>query len=272
LSARPAEPSSDREKFARLTGGVRVWAVASLHGEAARLIRLHDDLTRRIASSDRIVYLGNYVGIGGEVHETMDELITFRRWLLARAGIFTCDVVHLRGAQEEMWSKLLQLQFAPNPGEVLSWLLDHGAAATLAAYGGDAKQGFLAAREGPMALTRWTASLRAKVAASPGHQPFTSSLRRAAYSDSLLFVHAGIDTGRPLAAQSDSFWWNAAAFGRIDKPYQEFRRIVRGFDPAHAGLVLGDFTASVDAGCGFGGTLVAACFDPQGALVDQLEA
>jgi serine/threonine protein phosphatase 1 len=271
LSARPAEPSSDREKFARLAGGTRIWAVASLHGEAGRLIRLHDDLTRRIQGSDRIVYLGNYLGIGGAVHDAVDELITFRRWLLARPGIFTCDVVHLRGAQEEMWSKLLQLQFAPNPGEVLGWLLDHGAAATLAAYGGDAKQGFIAAKEGPMALTRWTASLKAKVAASAGHQPFVSSLRRAAYSDTLLFVHAGIDTGRPLAAQSDSFWWNAAAFGRIEQPYQDFRRIVRGFDPAHGGIVMGDFTASIDAGCGFGGPLVAACFDAQGALVDKLE-
>ena len=272
MSTRPAEPSSDREKFARLRGEARSWAVASLHGEAERLIRLHDDLSRRMRPSDRIVYLGNYLGIGRQVREAVDELITFRRWLLARPGIFTCDVVHLRGAQEEMWSKLLQLQFAPNPGEVLSWLLEHGAAATLAAYGGDAKQGFLAAREGPMALTRWTASLRAKVAASAGHQPFVSSLKRAAYSDTLLFVHAGIDTGRPLAAQSDSFWWNAAGFGRIDRPYQEFRRIVRGFDPAHGGIVMGDFTASLDAGCGFGGALVAACFDDSGNLVDQLEA
>jgi serine/threonine protein phosphatase 1 len=272
LTTRPAEPSPDREKFARLRGGGRVWAVASPHGEAERLIRLHDDLMRRIQPADRIVYLGNYLGIGQQVRAAVDELITFRRWLLARANIFTCDVVHLRGAQEEMWSKLLQLQFAPNPGEVLSWLLEHGAAATLEAYGGDSKQGFLAAREGAMALTRWTASLRTKVAASPGHQPFISSLRRAAYSDTLLFVHAGIDTSRPLAAQSDSFWWNTAAFGRIDQPYQEFRRIVRGFDPTHGGIVMADFTASLDSGCGFGGPLVAGCFEPDGTLVDKIES
>src|SRR5262249_20742933 len=111
-----------------------------------------------------------------------------------------------------------------------------------------------------------------KVAASAGHQPFVSSLKRAAYSDTLLFVHAGIDTSRPLAAQSDSFWWAAAAFGRIDQPYQEFSRIVRGFDPAHGGIVVGDFTASPDAGCGFGGALVAGCFDPAGTLVDKIEA
>ena len=255
-----------------MRGCARIWAVASLHGEADRLIRLHDDLTRRIQASDRIVYLGNYLGIGGQVREAVDELITFRRWLLARPGIFTCDVVHLRGAQEEMWSKLMQLQFAPNPGEVLAWLLEHGAAATLAAYGGDAKQGQLAAREGPMALTRWTASLRARVASSAGHQPFISSLRRAAYSDTLLFVHAGIDTDRPLAAQSDSFWWNAAGFARIEQPYQEFRRIVRGFDPAHAGLVLAPYTASLDGGCGYGGKLLAACFDAAGEIADKIEA
>ena len=35
----PTEPTTDREKFARLAGGTRIWAVGSLHGEADRLIR-----------------------------------------------------------------------------------------------------------------------------------------------------------------------------------------------------------------------------------------
>lgn len=265
---------SDRDKFATLRHAERIWAIASIHGEAARLVALHDKLTKRIRATDRVVYLGNYLGIGAEVRATVDELVEFRRWLLARPGSFACDVVFLRGAQEEMWTKLLQLQFAPNPAEILRWLVDHGATATLQAYGGDPAQGFLAAREGPIALTRWTGALRSGMAAQPGHQPFVSILKRAAFTDDrqLLFVHAGIDVGRPLGAQSDSFWWAAGSFARIDAPYDSFQLVVRGFDPGHAGVVSTQHTLSIDAGCGFGGALVAACLDPQGRVIETLES
>jgi hypothetical protein len=264
----------DSERFALLRRCDRIWAIASIHGEADRLIALHDQLSRRLAPNDRVVYLGNYMGVGPQVRAVLDELIGFRRWVIARPLAFATDVVFLRGAQEEMWSKLLQLQFAPNPGEVLRWLLDHGTAATLTAYGGDPGYAAQVAREGPVAMTRWTGGLRAAVAAAPGHQPFISALRRAAFTDDqgVLFVHAGIDVTRPLGAQSDSFWWAANAFARIAEPYEGFKRIVRGYDTQHAGLVATDHTMSLDHGCGFGGPLIAACVDPTGAVLETLEA
>ena len=36
------------------------------------------------------------------------------------------EIVFLRGAQEEMFSKLLQLQIAPNPVEIINWMLNMG--------------------------------------------------------------------------------------------------------------------------------------------------
>ena len=36
------------------------------------------------------------------------------------------SIVFLRGAQEEMFNKLLQLQIAPNPIEILDWIFSHG--------------------------------------------------------------------------------------------------------------------------------------------------
>jgi serine/threonine protein phosphatase 1 len=264
----------DSEKFALLRRCERIWAIASIHGDVQRLTALHDKLSRRVHASDRVVYLGNYMGVGPEVRGVLDELIEFRRWLLARPRAFAADVVFLRGAQEEMWSKLLQLQFAPNPSDVLRWLLEHGTAATLKAYGGDPTYAGQVAREGPVAMTRWTGGLRAALAAAPGHQPFVSGLRRAAFTDdqSLLFVHAGIDVSRPLGTQSDSFWWAAGAFGRITEPYESFKRIVRGYDAQHAGLVQTPYTVSLDGGCGFGGALLAACLDPTGQVLETLAA
>lgn len=262
------------EKFAVLRGGHRVWAVASVHGEVARLKAAHEALTALFRPSDRLVYLGNYLGHGAQIRETLDELLRFRRELIAAPGMFASDVAYLRGSQEEMWQKLLQLQFAPNPREVLAWMLQNGVGTTLAAYGGDARQGMGAAREGALALTRWTNALRSAMQACPGHYALMSALRRAAYTadEALLFVSAGLDPERPLSAQADALWWGSAGFTRMERPYGRFRRIVRGYDRAHGGLKVDAFTATVDGGAGFGGPLLVACFDHGGELVDMIEA
>ena len=99
------------------------------------------------------------------------------------------------------------------------------------------------------------------------------ALRRAAYTEdrSVLFVNAGIDPSRPLEAQKDSFWWSGGSFAAITKPYGTFRRVVRGFDPSHAGYAVTDYTATLDGGCGFGGSLVAACLTPEGEILEVVE-
>ena len=116
---RGAGASGPNGRFARLRAARRVWAIAVVDGEARRLAHLHDAISERFQVGDRVVYLGNYVGRGGVVFATVDELLDFRRRVLGRPGGAACDVVFLRGAQEEMWQKLLQLQFAPNPGGLL---------------------------------------------------------------------------------------------------------------------------------------------------------
>jgi serine/threonine protein phosphatase 1 len=266
--------SRDRDKFAVLRAARRVWAVAAIHGEAASLARLHVALAPRLRDGDRLVYLGNFLGRGPHVRETLDELLAFRRWLIARPGSFAYDVAYLRGAQEEMWQKLLQLQFAPNPHEVLNWMLAQGVGATIAAYGGNVRQGASHARDGAVALTRWSGVLRSAMQACPGHYQLMTALRRAAYTDDnrLLFVAAGIDPERPLSEQSDSLWWGGAAFSRLDHAFGGFAQVVRGFDRAGGGIKRGAFSITVDAGCGFGGPLVAACLTPDGEVGDLLQA
>ncbi|MBF0561084.1 MAG: hypothetical protein HQL37_03495 [Alphaproteobacteria bacterium] len=257
-----------------MRGGGRVWAVGSVHGEAARLAALHRELAVRFRTGDQIVYLGNYFGCGAEVRRAVDDLLIFRRSLLARTDVPCEDIVYLRGAQEEMWRKLLQLHLAPNPREVLEWMLDQGVDATITAYGGHPQEGLLAAQGGATAITRWTGTLRAVLNASDGHGQLMSILRHAAYTDDkgLLFVHAGVDPSRPLSAQSDSFWWSSNTFSRIDASYAGFRRVVRGFTRQDKGVQVGLYTATVDAGCGFGGPLVAVCFDADGKVISTIEA
>src|SRR5262249_39954467 len=111
------------ERFAPLRRAARVWAIAAIHGEAQRLASIHAALSPRFGAGDRLVYLGNYLGRGSDIVATIDELLRFRREIIARPGTFAYDLVYLRGSQEEMWQKLQQLQFAINPREVLDWMM-----------------------------------------------------------------------------------------------------------------------------------------------------
>ncbi len=252
----------------------RVWAVASVHGEARRLERLHKALAERLQAGDRVVYMGNMIGRGPAVGETIEILLKFRAAVMAGQHSFACDLAYLRGSQEEMWQKLLQIQFATDPPATLAWMLEQGIGPTLETYGSSVEDARRHASGGAVGLTRWTGRLREVMQGRPGHTLFFAALRRAAFSDdgTLLFVNTGLDPSRPLEAQRDSFWWSSTAFSRIAEPYGSYRLVVRGFDPEHAGLKVSDYTATVDGGCGFGGPLLAACVTPAGEVVDVIEA
>lgn len=266
-------PSRHERMFACLEVARRVWAVGAVHAEAARLRQLHGALEPRLESGDRLVYLGNYLGPGSECLETLDELLAFRARAIALAGAEPGDVVFLRGAQEEMWTKLLQIQFATEPNAVLDWMLDQGTGAPLAAYGGDPEAARKSFREGTLAVTRWTSDLRARIHARPGHTEMLGALRRAAYTENgeLLLVHAGVDPGRPVTEQGDTLWWGSGQFDEIEQSYAGFRKVIRGYDRAHRGVEVGEWCATIDGGCGFGGTLSAACFGLDGAILDRID-
>jgi serine/threonine protein phosphatase 1 len=158
---------------------------------------------------------------------------------------------------------------------VLAWMLEHGVAETLAAYGLDARAGAVACRDTVTSITRWTAQVRAAVEARGGHRQLLSALRRAAFTDEggLLFVNAGIDPNKPIELQRDVFWWGGRAdILALAAPFAGFRRVVCGYHRGRAGLRETPYAASLDAGCGFGGPLVAACFAPDGTVLERLEA
>jgi len=258
--------------IASLKGGERVWAVAAINGQMDRLRELHGVLEKRFRLGDRLVYLGNYIGGGPVSAQALDELLLARRALLARFGLLDGDIVYLRGRQEEMWQKLLQLHLAQDPSTVLEWMLPQGVEFTLRAYGGNPDQGRMWCRDGAQSLARWTSSLRDSVRSKPGHAHFFASLKRAAVTQNqtILFVHAGIDTRRPLSAQTDTFWWGAENYADIAPNYEGFRRIVRGFDSDRLGLSIEGYAITIDNGSGHGNSLEAICLDPEAKVVDRI--
>lgn len=259
-----------------LPSGRATWAVAAIFGESARLALLHARLSERIAPTDHLVYLGNLIGRGRDTIGTIEELLLFRRWLMARRIENASDqagmIVYLRGCQEEMWHKLLQLHFAPNPSEIVAWVLAQGLAPVLAGYGSSDADGRAAAKRGAVALSQWTNRLRQAMRAADGHDQLFASLRRAAHTEDrrLLCVSAGVDADRPLDRQRDAFWWGG--FERLKGGFEDFRRVVRGTDFQHRGVMVNDYAVSIDGGCGFGGPLVAARFDADAAVTDIIEA
>lgn len=263
----------DQTRFAVLRPIGRIWVIGAVRGEADRLRAVHGEIAGLFQPGDRVVYLGDVMGTGSMVRGTIDELLRFRRWVLATPP-FTHpgDVVVLRGSQEEMWRNLLQIQFAANPGEVLRWMAERGVVKTLEAYGGRLGEGIAAARDGPTALSQWTTPLRKAVRAAPGHGEFSTMLMRAAVTSDrgLLLVNAGLDPGRPLALQGDRFWWDGAGPDRMSGPYSEARMIVRGTDPERRGLVRETYWLGLDGGCGEGGPLHAACLTPDGTVLHEV--
>ncbi len=264
-------------RFTSLGAPRRVWAVSAIHGELEKLYAMHDAILERLQAGDRIVYLGNYTGYGIKSRETVEEILTFRRLALSMPGMMASDIIYLRGNQEDMWHRLLQLQFSQNPAETLSILLQSGLEATLQSYGLHAHDGMRACKEGVLALTRWTGKIRAALKANPGHDLFLTQIRRAAYTMpdgrfSLLFVHSGIDPARSLQEQGDNLWSSGDDFYNLTDPYAPFEKIIRGYDPAHSGVRINCVTASLDGGCGFGGSLVCAGMDSTGQMLELLEA
>jgi serine/threonine protein phosphatase 1 len=260
-------------RIATLDRGARFWAVAAIHGEATRLARIHDAIWEHLEPGDRVVYLGNLIGRGPEIRATLDELLDFRRAVIGAPGGFACDVVYLRGAQEVMWQQLLQLQFTPDPGGALDWMLPRGVRETLQAYGADPESGLRAARAGTVALTKWTGEVRRLMQSNPGHHELLGRLRNAAHTGpgGALFVNAGLDPKRPLERQADLFWWHGGGFARMAAAYADFARVVRGYDPADGEPVEAPHKLSLDKGAGRGGPLQAACLDREGQLLGRVE-
>ncbi|MDR3425395.1 MAG: hypothetical protein P4M13_10065 [Alphaproteobacteria bacterium] len=263
------------EKFAELGSPRRIWAVAALHGDVDRLATLHDHLATRFSVRDRLVYLGNYLGVESRNNAAMlDELLAFRSALLCKTGVEPCDITYLRGPAEEAWQRLLRLQFAPLPHQTLEKLLASGVESYLRLYGVSVNDTRSIARAGSLAITRWTNQLRALQRNAPGNEKMMFTTRRAAFTNAgadqkrLLLVPANFDPARSIDDQGESLWWTAAPFRVTGRALASYNRIVRGFDSVNGGADLDDLAVTLDGGCGRGGPLVCGCFTPTGKLIE----
>ena len=213
----------------------KIWAVGSVHSNFNAFSSIKKFILNNFESEDKLIFLGNIIGLGNNSKETLTSVIDLRFKLMSKFKLKPESIVFLRGAQEEMFSKLLQLQLAPNPTEIIEWMFDHGVNETIKSYGFSENEVKSIASSGTMNISKWTTSLNKTLQNNLGHIQYFLNLKHAAYSHTkkILFVNRGVDITRPLSAQNDCFWWGFQNFSSINRPYKTFLRIVRGYESEH---------------------------------------
>ena len=218
-------------KFQEFKDVGKIWAIGSLHSSLDSFQSIKNYILSNFSKGDKLIFLGNIIGFRNKSREIISEVLELRFNLMARFNLNHEDVVFLRGAQEEMFSKLLQLHTAPNPIEIVDWIFNHGVDKTVISYNFDPEKFKNIATQGTIQINKLTSKLNYQISNIPGHKEFFSNLKHAAYSETqeVLFVNRGVDLSRPLSAQNDCFWWGYQNFSLINKPYNSFKRIVRGY-------------------------------------------
>ena len=124
-----------KSNFVEIKKSNKIWAIGSIHSNLKSFASIKKFLLDNFEENDKLVFLGNVIGLGNNSKETLSSVIDLRFNLMSKFKLKPESIVFLRGAQEEMFSKLLQLQLAPNPAEIIEWMFDHGVNETIKSYG-----------------------------------------------------------------------------------------------------------------------------------------
>lgn len=207
------------------------YAIGDIHGALHKLESLVAQC-RAHAGDDgggvpKFVFVGDYIDRGPQSSGVI-------RYLIELAQALPDNVVTLMGNHEAMLLAIVDGMFAPQ-----DWLAQ-GGMQTLQSYGVED------ARDLPREHVDWLRRLRLS------------------YDDGRrFFVHAGVDPGRPLEAQTerDLLW--------IREPFLSYRGdygrlVVHGHTPIAAGVPeLRGNRLDLDTGAGYGRALTAAVFSDQ---------
>ena len=261
-------------KFYKIQNCSRIWAIGSIHGNYKSLKKVHNHIINQFTEQDTLIYLGNVIGVGEQSTEVLNEIVQFRLILMAKFKTDPDKIIFLRGAQEEMFIKLLELQLSPNPKDILIWMFSHGVDKTLLSYGFKSNDILDICSLGTVVVSKWTTKLKNQISLYPGHKEYYSHLIHAAFSNTrkILFVNRGVDVSRPLSAQNDCFWWGYHGLSNITNFYNSFKKIVRGYDPKKIGPSPDKIVCSLYKGSGFGAYIVGGLFSDSGNILDLFEA
>jgi len=149
-------------KFQEFSNTDRIWAIGSLHSSVESFQSIKNYILSNFKNGDKLIFLGNLIGYNNQSKEIITDVINLRFSLMANFNLDHEDIVFLRGAQEEMFSKLLQLQTAPNPREIIDWIFSHGVDQTLLSYDFEPDLFRNVATQGTIQINKLTSKLNKK--------------------------------------------------------------------------------------------------------------
>lgn len=221
-----------------------LYAVGDIHGQSAQMDHALDLIRRDGGDEAEIVFLGDYVDRGpdspGVIQRLIDGLAAGRNWHV------------LRGNHDQMFWRFCDSgdDTDPNILSGVGWLHPRlGGAQTLACYGIEDGE-----TRSPEDLF---AEARKKIPAA--HPEFLGQLKLYHEAGPLLFVHAGIRPGVPLAEQDpDELIWIRDPFTRSKTRHPWL--VVHGHTPVEHPSHFGN-RIDLDGGAGYGRPLIPAVFE-----------
>ena len=176
-----------KTNFIEIAKSKKIWAIGSIHSRDIAFESIKKYLLKKFEKNDALVFLGNIIGLGTESKKTLSSVLDLRNNLMSKFYLDPEKIIFLRGAQEEMFLKLLQLQTAPNPNDIVKWMFEHGVDATIKSYGFNREELLQISTQGTMPISKWTARLNSSILSQPGHNQYFINLKHAAYTSTKKF-------------------------------------------------------------------------------------
>jgi serine/threonine protein phosphatase 1 len=225
---------------------MRSYAIGDIHGQLEKLEVAHAFIAEDMAQhgSAPVVHVGDLVDRGPDTQGVIDYLMAGQ----ARGE----DWVVLKGNHDRMFTGFLAAKDHHDPRLIatLSWLHPRlGGAATLASYG------VANAADRPIAAVH----AEALAAVPMAHRDWLEALPIIHHTPEVVFVHAGIRPGVPLAAQvEDDLVWIREPF--LSDTTDHGPLIVHGHTVVDAPTHYGN-RVNIDAGAGYGGPVTAVVME-----------
>lgn len=231
-----------------------IYAVGDIHGHLQMLDEAIAKIEKDGGKDAQIVFLGDLVDRGPESAGVIDRLMKGqaegRNWIT------------LRGNHDRLFSYFMEDQPRPDPQILLGmdWFSGRiGGRSTLASYGISTTETSRYYQIHPIA----------RETIPREHVEFMASLPAYYEKDGLLFVHAGIKPGVPLAEQTeDDMCWIRQEFLEYTGPHPWL--VVHGHTPGGEAVHKGN-RINLDSGAGYNRPLTTAVFEGRDCwiLTDQ---
>ena len=86
--------------FVELKKSNKIWAIGSIHSNLKSFDSIKKFLLDNFEENDKLVFLGNVIGLGNNSKETLSSVIDLRFNLMSKFKLKPESIVFLRGAQE----------------------------------------------------------------------------------------------------------------------------------------------------------------------------